>query len=170
MNRERLLALAAFLLPFLVFLAGPYLGSGDTEPAELLPISIVENGRLDFDRFYGSREDLPYAFRRVGGHVVSAYPIAAGLAGVPVHAAARILGVDLYRNRIPLAHLTAALLSAASAMFLFLALLSICRTRMRALFFALVYAFATEVWAVASRGLWQHAPSLLFLTVSLWFL
>ena len=39
MNRDRFLALAAFLVPFLVFLAGPYLGSGDTEPAELLPIS-----------------------------------------------------------------------------------------------------------------------------------
>jgi hypothetical protein len=162
----RLFPLAAFLIPFVVFLFGPYRGSGDTEPAELLPISILETGRLDFDRFYGSRQDLPYAYRRVGGRVVSFYPIAAGLANVPVFAAARIAGVDLYENRQLLSHLTADLLASFSVLFLFLAIRRLGRSDGEALFFALVYAFATEVWAVASRGLWQHGPSLLFLCAS----
>lgn len=164
------LAVAAFLLPLLVFFAGPYSGSGDTEPAELLPISILSDGRLDFDRFYAGRPDLPYAFRRVGGRVVSAYPIGAGLANVPVFAVARLFGVDLFAHRFVLSHVTAALLASASVLFLFLALRSICDSQRQALFFALVYAFGTEVWSVASRGLWQHGPSLFFLCASWWLL
>jgi hypothetical protein len=33
---------------------------------------------------------------------------------------------------------------------------------------ALVLAFGTLVWSVAGHGLWQHGPSLLFLTGALW--
>src|SRR3954465_15980586 len=127
-RRRGLFALTAFLVPFLVFLAGPYRGSGDTEPAELLPISILETGRLDFDRFYGARQDLPYPYRRIGGHVVSAYPIVAGLANVPVYAAARLAGVDLYARRAFLSHVTADLLASLSVLFLFLALRRLGRT------------------------------------------
>jgi hypothetical protein len=149
---------------------GPYSGSGDTEPAELLPISILEGGRLDFDRFYSDRPDLPYAYRRVGGRVVSAYPIVAGLANVPIFAVARLFGVDLYAWRHFLSHVTADLLASASVAFLFLALRKICDCDRQAFFFSLVYAFATEVWSVGSRGLWQHGPSLFFLCASLWLL
>ncbi|MDQ6894497.1 MAG: hypothetical protein M3167_17705 [Acidobacteriota bacterium] len=166
----RLFLVAAFLIPFVVFLAGPYRGSGDTEPAELLPLSILESGRLDFDRFYGERQDLPYAYRRVHGHVVSSYPIAAGLANVPVFAAARLAGIDLYAKRDVLSHATASLLASLSVLFLFLALRRLGRRDGEALFFALLYAFATEVWAVASRGPWQHGPSLLFLCWSFWLI
>jgi hypothetical protein len=64
----------------LVFLAGMrYVGSGDTEPAELLPISLLTEGNLDFNEFVPGGGDLPYAYRRVGGRVVSSYPIMAGL-------------------------------------------------------------------------------------------
>ncbi|MEP7132809.1 MAG: glycosyltransferase family 39 protein [Acidobacteriota bacterium] len=170
-GRERFLLLAGvFFVPFLVFLAGPHSGSGDTEPAELLPISILADHRLDFDRFYGTREDLPYPYRRVGGHVVSAYPIVAGLANLPVYTAARFLGVDLEKSRAGLSHLTAALLAAGSVVFFFLAAESLLDPLSAALLAAAVYAFGTEVWSVASRGAWQHAPSLFFLCASLWLL
>src|ERR1700674_2129113 len=169
-TRPLALALAAFLLPFLIFWIGPYRGSGDTEPAELLPISILEGGRLDFDRFYSDRPDLPYAYRRVQGRVVSAYPIVAGIANVPTFAVARLFGVDLYARRHFLSHVTADLLASASVAFLFLALRKICDCDRQAFFFSLVYAFATEVWSVGSRGLWQHGPSLFFLCASLWLL
>ncbi|MCA1581333.1 MAG: hypothetical protein LC796_08040 [Acidobacteria bacterium] len=165
-----ILPAAIFLVPFLVFLAGPPSGSGDTEPAELLPISILLDHRLDFDRFYGGLQDLPYPYRRVRGRVVSAYPIVAGLANVPVYAAARIFGTDLYAARSRLSHVTSAFLAAASVLFLYGTLRRVCRSRAEALLFAAVYAFGTEVLAVASRGAWQHAPSLFFLCASLWLL
>ncbi|MEP6802340.1 MAG: hypothetical protein ABJC07_10405 [Acidobacteriota bacterium] len=168
--QQTLLLLAVFLASLLVFLAGPDAGSGDTEPAELLPISILVDHRLDFDRFYGARQDLPYPYRRVGGHVVSAYPIMAGLANLPVYAAARLAGADLRASRSRLSHVTAALLAAGSVLFFFLASQSVCHSLRGAMFSAAVYAFGTEVWSVASRGAWQHAPSLFFLCASLWLL
>lgn len=97
----------AFALPLVVFLIGMrYVGSGDTEPAELLPISLLNEGNLDFNEFVGGG-DLPYAYRLVGGRVVSSYPIVAGLLNVPVYAAARVAGVDLYAHRFELSMITA---------------------------------------------------------------
>ena len=146
-----------------------YVGSGDTEPAELLPISLLTEGNLDFNEFVAGG-DLPYMYRRVGGRVVSSYPIVAGLLNVPVYAAARVFGVDLSAQRFRLSMISASLLSALSVLFLFFALLRICESRRQALFFAFVYAFGTCVWSVASRGLWQHTAGLVFLCAAFWLL
>lgn len=154
----------------MVFLAGMrYAGSGDTEPAELLPISLLTEGNLDFNEFVSSG-DLPYPYRRVGGRVVSSYPIMAGLLNVPVYAAARVRGVDLHSHRFVLSMITASLIAALSVLFLYFALLAVCESPRQALFFALVFALGTCVWSVASRGLWQQTPSLLFLCAALWLL
>jgi len=146
-----------------------YAGSGDTEPAELLPISLLTEGNLDFNEF-ASSGDLPYPYRRVGGRVVSSYPIVAGLLNVPVYAAARVFGADLYAQRFRLSMISASLLSALSVLLLSFALLKICESSRQALFFALIYAFGTCVWSVASRGLWQHTASLVFLCAAFWLL
>ena len=146
-----------------------YVGSGDTEPAELLPISLLKEGNLDFDEFVPAG-DLPYAYVRRGGRTLSSYPIMAGLLNVPTYAIARVFGVDLYPQRFRLSMITASLICALSVLFLSLALTRFCESRGQALFFSLVYAFGTCVWSVASRGLWQHGPSLLFLTIALWLL
>src|SRR5512132_1573404 len=119
-------AILALLFPLAIFLIGMrYVGSGDTEPAELLPISLLTDGNLDFNEFV-SAGDLPYPYRRVGGRVVSSYPIVAGLLNVPVFAAARVFGVNLYAQRFRLSMISASLLSALSVLFLFFALLKIC--------------------------------------------
>jgi hypothetical protein len=66
-TNARILPLVAFFLPLTVFLIGfRYVGSGDTEPAELLPISLLSRGSLDFNEFVSGR-DLPYPYRRIGG-------------------------------------------------------------------------------------------------------
>lgn len=158
------LRLVVLLLPLTVFLAGlRYMGSGDTEPAEFLPISLLTEKDLDFNEFVNS-PDLPYPYRRVGDRVVSAYPVLPGLLNVPVHAAAKILGIDLVEHRPVLALITAALIASLSTLLLFSVLRRLGHSPRRALFFSLIYAFATCVWSVGSRGLWQHGPGLLFLT------
>ncbi len=94
----------------------------------------------------------------------------AGLLNVPVYAAARSLGVDLRSHVYALSMITASLAASLSVLFLYLALLRVCASPGQAFFFALVYAFGTCVWSVASRGLWQHTPSLLFLCAAFWLL
>lgn len=162
---------AALLLPLtLDLLGGRYLGSGDTAPAELLPIAILEHRTLAFDALVAANEPPPYWLRQKNGKIVSNYPILPGLLNVPVFAAARLAGVPLYRWRFSLSLLTAAALASFSVLFFFLALRRVCRSENEALGFALLYAFGTEVWSVAGKGLFQHGPSLFFLTLALWLL
>ena len=169
--RRVVLPALAFAFPLAIYLFGlRYVGSGDTEPAERLPIALLRDGRLTFEAFVDPAKPLPYWYRHERGGVVSNYPILPGLLNVPVFAAARLFGVDLEARRTTLSMVTAAAISALSVVFLFLALERFCATRRRAFGFAMVYAFATCVWSVTSRGLWQHGPSLLFLTASLWLL
>lgn len=121
-GRARWRAVLVFAIPLAVYLAGlRYVGSGDTEPAELLPISLLTEGNLDFNEFVPG-PDVPYAYVRIGGRVVSSYPIMAGLLNVPVYATARVFGVDLYSQRFRLSMITASVICAFSVLFLFLAL------------------------------------------------
>ena len=139
-------------------------------PAELLPIAVIEHGALTFDSFVRPGEPVPYWFRVKSGRVVSDYPILPGLLNVPAFAAAKVAGVSLYEHRFRLSLLTAAALASFSVLFLFLALRHVCRSEIEAFAFALLYAAGTEVWSVAGKGLFQHGPSLFFLTLALWML
>lgn len=145
------------------------MGSGDTEPAELLPISVLSGPSFHFDRLV-TGDDLPYCYVRVGGHVRSRYGILPGLLNVPVYAAAKAFGVDVLPHRSVLSLLTASLVCSLATLFLYLALTRVCLSRREALFFALTFAFGTCVWSVASRAMWQHGPSVLFLSAALWLL
>jgi len=60
-------AVLAFAVPLAVFLIRMrYAGSGHTEPAELLPISLLREGKLDFNEFFSATGDL--------GHGPVVYP------------------------------------------------------------------------------------------------
>jgi hypothetical protein len=169
--RSALPPLAAFLLPLTVYVLGlHYVGSGDTQPAEFLPITLLKDGDLDFAEFVKPDEPFPYWYRRIGRRVVSTYPIVPGFLNVPVFAAADLAGVDLPARRERLSLITAAIESALSVLFLFLCLGRLGHRPLDAFLFAMLYAFGTCVWSVTSRGLWQHGPSLLFQTAALWML
>jgi hypothetical protein len=166
---ERLAPWIALLLPLFVYNIGfRYVGSGDTAPAELLPVAILHGHGFDFREFVSG--SLPYWFREVNGRVVSNYPVLPGLINLPAYAVAHLFGVDLETHRLFLSMLTASCVTALSVLFLYLALIRVCRSEREALFFALAYAFGTAAWSVASRGMWQHTPSLLFLSIALWAL
>lgn len=130
----------------------------------------MRQGRLSFEGLVNPAEPLPYWYKNVNGRVVSIYSIVPGLLNVPVYAVADLFGVDIDARKELLSMITAATISALSVMFLFLALGRFCTTRLRAFGFAMVYAFATCVWSVTSRGMWQHGPSLLFLTIAVWLI
>jgi hypothetical protein len=159
----------ALLLPLFIYCVGFYFqGGGDSTPAELLPISLLRGGGFDFREFVSG--ELPYWYRSVRGRIVSNYPVLPGLLNVPLYSAAAIAGVNLEAHHRFLSGMNASILAALSALFLYLALKRVCRSEKEALFFALVYAFGTTVWSVASRAMLQHGPSVLFLSVALWAL
>jgi hypothetical protein len=147
---------------------GRCIGSGDTAPAELLPVSVLREHNLDFNEFSDRQSPQPEYFVVRNDRVISFYPIVPGLLNVPAHMVAQnILGWDSYARRQDLSKWTAAVVTAASVAFLFLTLVKLCERRSTALLITVVYAVCTCAWSVAAQGLWQHGPSLFFLTAAL---
>jgi hypothetical protein len=162
---------------FIFILCGYLVGfdvqfTGDVVPNQLLPISLLREGNFDFNEFVGPqrRAHLPYYFQIVNGRIISTYPILPGVLNLPIYALATTMGVDIGQLRRQLSFLSACWITALSAVFVFLSLLRAGRRECTALIFSLVYAFGTCVWSVASRSIWQHGPSLLFISISLWLL
>ncbi len=175
-----LTAFLLFVIAFAVYaLPGRNGGSADTFPAQLLPLSILGEGDLDFNEFtcpsdpvtgeagaYDAarcQSPLPYYLVERGGRVVSAYPIIPGLLNVPAHAVARAFGVDIVANRSGIALVTAALVTAGAVALCFLLLAELGFAARSATMISFVFAFGTLAWSSAGTGLWQHGPSLLFL-------
>lgn len=165
-----LLPVLIFIISFCIFNIGlRYVGCGDTQPNELLPISFIREGNLDFNEFFSDYKDLPYGFRNIRGNIISAYPIVTGILSIPVYLVAHILRIDLFKERYILAMLSSSLISSLSVVFMYLALKQICKQK-AAVSFSLIYAFATSVLSVASRGLWSHTASIFFITMTLYLL
>ena len=164
---RRAVAAGLFLAALTVYLHGfRYAGSGDTRPAELLPIALLHGDGFDFREFVEAGRPLPYWFQERRGRIVSIYPVVPGLLNVPAFAAARAAGTDLVAGEMRLSMITASVVSALSVAFLFIALDRLARRR-TAVVLAAAYAFGTCAWSVASRGLFQHGPSLLFQTIAI---
>jgi hypothetical protein len=164
------IAVLLFAIALVVYLYNyPYRiwgAGGDTAAAELLPLAIERNHSLHFDGFENDG-----TFWRINGHLVSSYPIVPGFFNIPAYTIARWRGVPLdSTHRSMLSMVSASIVTAASAAFLFLALSNLVARRSTAIAGTLVYAFATTAFSVAARGMWQHGPSLLFLTIGLWLL
>ena len=159
-----------FLLSFSVFtLNFRYVGCGDTEPNELLAVSFLKEGNLDFNEYFIPQR-LPYGFRDLKGRIVSVYPIVPGLLSIPLYLSADILGIDIFKQRFMLALISASLISSFSALFLYLSLRDILKRDANPLIFSLIYCFATPLLSITSRGLWSHTASLLFITLCLFFI
>lgn len=134
--------------------------------ASLLPFAVWLDGSVALDRFYPYlAENAPgqmHGFVLRNGHAYSAYPIALPLLISPFYAPAalwvRVAGWDTGRIVLfagVLEKLAASLVASLSAALFYLLALRLTSSR-GALLLALVYAFATETWAVSSQALWQH--------------
>jgi hypothetical protein len=154
------------------------ISSQDTVPNRVLPYEVIMHGRLDLDewfRAWPADTPLPFWIQHVGPHYRSSYPLAPALLAVPVYAGPVLLGAgNSWVVLNALSKLTSSLLAALSVAFVYLAARELCRQEGigegAALATAAVYAVATPTWAVASQGLWGHAPAQLGLGVSLWAL
>jgi hypothetical protein len=167
-GRELLARLATVAIPLTVYLLGfRYVGSGDTRPAELLPIALLRGQGFDLSRLIDPAEKYPYWYHRVGDRLVSSYPVLPGLLNTPVFMVAHLAGVDVYEQRLKLSMISSSLITSVSVLFMYLCLERLCARRRSAFGLAMIYAFGTCAWSVASRGMWQHGPSLLFLSAAL---
>ncbi len=169
----RLVALALALVCFAIYFGvGRYYFVLDAYPNEVLPEALLRHRSLTFEAYHDqSRPETPYVFVIVGDRVVSFYPIVPGLLNIPAYLVARAAGLPFQKGviRLRVAKATAAWVTAASVACMYLALVRLLPGGALGapLLVALVYAFGTCVWPIGSQTLWQHGPSLMFLTASL---
>lgn len=161
--------LAICLAAFLLYAISKPQQSGDTAPNQFLPISILEEGNFSLNEYLRRSEKvysngLPeYWMRKKNGNIVSLFPILPGILNVPAFAVAKAFGVNLVKNRVFLSHMTGAILTSVSALFMFGFMRKMGLRWDTSVFFMCIYAFATCAWGVASTGIWQHGPSLFLL-------
>jgi len=167
--------------------------SYDTYPTRFIPISILEHQTLELDAFpFMTRypavsngnggvdtDATPYYIVYARGHVLSRFPVMAGILAVPVYAAPVLLGLtdgpgaSLGYSRIEivatfLSKIAASLAAALSVAIVYLTLRHL-TSRSGALWISLIYAFATSTWSLSSQGLWQTSISEPLLTLTYYF-
>jgi hypothetical protein len=173
---------AIFAFTFAVQALSPVTTSTDSAWTFHLAASILRDHNINLDE-YRSIANLPldYRLRLIGGHIYYYYPVATPLLVTPVVWLANVLyplshPTDFYtylslhapyERTARLEKLVASGFVGVAAVIMFL----IARRFLGAIestAVALVFAFSTSMWSTASRALWQHGPSVLFLALALY--
>lgn len=159
----------------------PLYRGGDTIPHRLLPFSILRFGTLTLDPF---REDLraatggiPWYINEQRGHLVSAYPIGAGIIALPVYvpvylglaATGEVSSARLFAASEMAEKIASSVLAATAVVIFYLTLLRQVAPA-TAFWAAVAFGLGSSMWATASQLLWQHGPVTLVLTAALWLL
>jgi len=188
-HRQILVALAFACAVFLIHATSRVIIVSDSQWSLYTAQSIIRQGDINLDEYRPRIRELgKFGVRRSAGHVYNFFPIGASLLALPFVAAyefapeftAAILpGVeypadspspnDVLSVRLPMERAIASFYVALAAFILVLISLR-WLSLPGALVVGAVFAFASPAWSTASRGLWQHGPSMFALTATLWCL
>lgn len=180
MKRPLASSLLLFLVVLIAYLSnGRTIGAGDTLPAAHLPWSLLQQRNFDLDefptlydahqrRYFPLLDGIPYYLLSRDGHYLSAYGPGPAVLALPIYALPIIAGLRPDATSVDrLEKLAAAIITALSVLFLYRALGHV-TSQGWASVIALVYAFGTSSLSMSSQGLWQHGPSQLFLSLTLY--
>jgi hypothetical protein len=197
MKRLRHVAILAsiFFSVFISHVSSRNITSLDSKWSIPTALSIIKEGNTDLDEYKEMLEKYNYfAIERIDGHYYTIYPMGVSLIAIPfVYAIEKSLDIlsstvqklgKYYtkdREYVPLDYMNiasiapgielfiASFIVAANTIFIYL----ICHRffeRKYSLLISFIFAFCTSAWSTASRGLWQHGPSMLLLTITLWLI
>lgn len=180
--RQNFLLLALFLFTFAAQALSPVTTSTDSAWTFHVAASLLREHNYSLDEYRSIINlQLDYRVRVVDGHIYSYYPVATPLLVSPIVWVVNILypishPTDFYtylaqhapdERTARLEKLIASGIVALATCLMYL----ISRLRLGvagSLLVALAFAFGTSMWSTASRALWQHGPSVLFLALALY--
>lgn len=179
--RDCAVAFGVALVVFAIHFASPVVTSFDSRWTIHTAASIAHRGDTDLDEYEELlREEDYYAIERRGGHKYNRYPLGASLVALPavllLDQVAAVLPVPsteeliAQRRAVLLEVAVASAVVAMTAALLFLIARECGLGMALSVVVAAVFAFCTPAWSTASRGLWQHGPSMLMLSAALYFL
>ncbi|MGD0917232.1 MAG: hypothetical protein ABSB22_12325 [Thermodesulfobacteriota bacterium] len=190
-SRDFLFCLILFFLVFIGHLVSRNITSVDSKWSIPTAMSIIKEGNTHLDEYGEILQKNNYsATQEIDGHYYSIFPVGVSLLAVPfVYASEKMLDSllplirDLARYQGHDLPGTITVISIAPGIELFVASVIIAVTtvfiyliahgfldRQYAFLISLVFAFCTSAWSTASRGLWQHGPSMLMLTITLYLI
>ena len=173
-----------FTLLFGVYLLCPIRTTFDSKLVSPTVVSILREGNIDLDEFGPAYGNVTHGLWLQKGHAYNIYPVGVSLAVLPVYGAAQIFTTLFpwkqasWRHRFESGsafnpdewdnteRLTASLMVALAGLVMF----EIFSRRVnfpKALLLTFIFAFCTSALSTASRALWQHGPSMLFLALAL---
>ena len=181
---KHLILISIFLVTYIIHAFSQVTTSTDSAWTLHLAASILREGNINLDEYRNVIDlKLDYRLRVFNDHIYSYYPIATPLLVTPIVWFINIIyplfyPTDFYTylaNHAPdtrtakMEKIIAAGIVALSAIFTFL----IARQYLgiiKSLMITFIFAFSTSMWSTASRALWQHGPSVLFLSLALYLL
>jgi hypothetical protein len=178
------MVLHVVLITTFVFAVSPVVTNYDSFATLPTAISIVNRHTLSLNAYRHVKVvAASYTVAHAKGHLLTSYPWAVALFAIPavvvidlVHVIGGPSADSVISNQssiILLVQLWSASLvtgsaCAALALLAYRRLQGAARTRRRwAMVCGLAFAFATSAWSSASRALWEHGPSILFLALAL---
>lgn len=142
----------------------------------LIGMSLLQSGEFDLSSFSGMLDndqntlDAALAFGSLqyrNDQLLSSYPIAAGLLSLPFFAAADLLGeLNNWQQYRVVAKISASAYTALTAGIIFLTLTAFIPS-FSAVLLTVLFGLGTGAWSIVSQDLWQHAPGMFCLAVSL---
>ncbi|MDP3980332.1 MAG: hypothetical protein Q8Q33_02840 [Chlamydiota bacterium] len=186
--RKAWIPVILFLFIFIVHWRSPVITSTDSVWSIYTAESITQEYNTNLDEYEDTIElHMHYAIERVNQHYYNTFPLGTSLICVPfVMAIDGALAIPIiqehYQDKTGIhkiiratdiyglvERMIASIIVAMSAILIYLIALSSLEQR-SALFLSLLFAFCTPAWSTASRALWQHGPSMLMLTLTLYII
>lgn len=193
MNRIRQATIIAliFFIVFISHLTSRNITSFDSAWSIHTAMSIIMEGNTNLDEYREAEND--HRIETVNGHLYTIFPIGASIIAIPfVYIVDKGIGpllsifpsLEKYvrsRSHQPLNAinvitiysgvelLVASFIIALTTVFIYL-LSSLYLNKKRSLLMAFIFAFCTSSWSTASRGLWQHGPTMMMLTITLYLI
>jgi len=162
---QKSVTLAVFCFVLLVHISSPVMTSLDSRWSLPTAKSLIKEGNADLDEYRSIIAPDDYRIEERNGHLYSIFPIGPSILATPVVLISNEEVID--RFYMDIERLVSSLLIAIASLFVYFIFLEELRNQKTALLGVFVFAFCTSVWSTATRGLWQHGPSIALLTLAL---
>jgi len=164
-----------FLSVFTVNAGNPLTTSWDSSWTVHTSASLFKQGNADIDEYVISDRRIRWlqgnwTIKKAGGHYYTIFPLGVSVVAAPfVYIFNNFLDLDIVKDWQQIERLSASCIVAICAMFIYL-IAGKFLNKPRSLLVTFIFAFCTSAWSIATRALWQHCPSMLMLTITLYFL
>jgi hypothetical protein len=179
-NHRWLLVCLIFFLVIIIYGLSRVRTPSDSRWSLPVAFSLLREGNLNLDEYQQEiKQNNYYGVEKIRGHWYSRFPPGVAFLIAPVVPVikwgAAFTGISEEKlltsetsSRIEL--ILASAIVALTAVVIYLILLNFTNDNRILLLLTFVFAFCSPAWSTASRALWQHGPSMLMLSLSLYLL